>query len=334
MTRHWKYTVPLQIFALIAAGCSMDDGSSSASKAQAGAPATTKRVLTEPANRRSGPEAGRDGTLAALETTLEVPQAQPAAELEAVDDGIDHAAAGRQAWEAEEYATAADELGQAVARDQAESYDVYLLGLALWKEGRLEEAEGALEDACWKLENFPRAGVNLARVRLEKGDLEGARSAVEAALEIDEGFAPGQNVLGRILLLQGDRDGAFEAFRKAADLDPSDPWPLNNMGYARLVTGQGAEAVGELEQAVARDESIALIWSNLALAREQAGDLPGAVTAAETAAALDTSKQAYQKTHERLAALLTATGAIETVATTAEEPEPVIAQATEPDEPQ
>lgn len=332
MTRHWKYTAALQILALIAAGCSMDDGTSDASKTEAARSpvATEERALAVPASDAYGPDASADGTLTALETS---PARQaPEAEAAAVDDGIDHAAAGRQAWEAGDYATAAEQLAQAVARDQAESYDVYLLGLAMWKEGRLDEAEGVLEDACWKLEDFPRASVNLARVRVEKGDLEGARSAIDAALEIDENFAPARNVLGRILLLQGDRDGAFEAFRKAAELDPSNPWPLNNMGYAKLVTGQGAEAVSDLEQAVARNESIALFWSNLALAREQAGDLSGAAAAAEKAAALETSEPAYQKTHDRLAALLTATEAVETVADATKEPEPVIAQVTEPEE--
>ena len=188
----------------------------------------------------------------------------------------------------------------APSQDAATPYEIYTRGLAEWKSGELEAAEASLEQACWKMENFARARVNLARVRLERGDLSGARAAIDEALGIDEDFAPTYNVLGRILLAAGDRDAAFEAFRRSAQLDPSNPWPLNNMGYALLVAGDPAAAAEPLEQALERDDKLAVAWNNLALVREQLGNLPAAATAAARASALDPR---YESVAQRLAPL-------------------------------
>lgn len=301
--RRTKALLPLQIAVLVLAGCSLEQEGEVARTFPSN---ITDSDARREAKARVGPERQRDGTVAehAESTAIEAVDRVVEEPTQAfVDDGLDHARIGREAWRRGEFEEAADELGIAVANGKAEPYDVYLLGLSLWKTGRLELSESALVEAAWNMESFPRATVNLARVRIERGNLDGARSAIETALEIDPEFPPAHNVLGRILLARGDLDGAAEAFERAASLDPDDAWPLNNLGYGLLVGGRAGEAVAPLEQAVARDSGLAVAWHNLALARERLGELPGAVVAARRAAELRGEQSAYGQTAERLVAL-------------------------------
>lgn len=202
------------------------------------------------------------------------------------DPNVDHAALGREAWEAGRPDEAAIHLGAAIELGTATDYDRYLLGLAQWKTGQLAEAEATLSDAAWAMDTFVRAPLNLARVRLELGDVKGARTAIDAALALDAELAQVHNVLGRVLLAEGDHQSAIEAFRRASELDPNDAWPLNNAGYALLIAGDSAAALGPLEAAVAKNDTHAVAWHNLALARERMDDDAGALAAARRAAEL------------------------------------------------
>ncbi len=263
-------------------------------------------------------EVDADGTAgavsAAVETAGLAPEApdrsateEGPATVPACEPGVDHRAAGREAWRAGDRETAARELRCAVEGGAGDAADTYLLGLALWKTGDLDGAAEALAAAAWELDDPVRALVNLARVRIELGDVPGARKAVRDALDRSGEDPDAWNVLGRVLLAAGDRDGAAEAFTRAADLDPDNPWPRNNLGYLYLVTGEADRAVGPLEEAVALDAGLAPAWHNLALARERAGDLPGALEAARRAAGLS-GEESYRATAARLAALVPVDG--------------------------
>ncbi len=285
-------TVALQILALVAAGCAVAPDQEQVERplAQTYDESAHARELATPYSefQRVG-ELNADGTLAiepaaVVEVTAALPE--------------DTVAAGHEAWESGEYESCATYLRAAADSGDAKPYDIYLLGLALWKQGELLEAETHLVDACWKMEGFARARVNLARVRLEQGMNAEAREAIDAAIAIDEDFAPAHNVLGRVLLESGDRDAA-------AELDESNPWPLNNLGYALLKAGDFTAAIPPLEEAVARRDTLAVAFNNLALAKEQTGDLAGALIAAERAQALS-ERADYAATATRIAALIPA----------------------------
>ncbi|RMF76075.1 MAG: tetratricopeptide repeat protein [Acidobacteria bacterium] len=225
----------------------------------------------------------------------------------------DLVAAGRRAWAEGDRARAAMLLEAAVERGEADDYDRYLLGLAYWKTGRLDQAEAVLVDLAWSMDGFVGAPLNLARVRLDRGDVKGAQDAVERALAIAPDAADVLNVLGRVHLARGDLDAAADAFRRAMEADPANPWPANNLGYVHLIVGEARKASGLFEQAVAADPGLAVAWHNLALAREQAGDLPGARDAARTAAELR-GEERDLATLARLEALVPAGAAPDAVA--------------------
>jgi predicted Zn-dependent protease len=293
----------IQLTALLAAGCTAEGPSERVMPAAAQpdpdpAPIVEYTVNTGPADEESDGSVQSFGMLETVEVPAQEPEGEAPGDLSA-EEALE---AGRSAWESGEYARAARMLRVVVEGGAGRPYDGYLLGLSLWKSGQPAAAEPYLVDASWKMPEFVRAPVNLARVRIELGQLFEAEEAIDTALAVDDGFGPAHNVRGRILLERGAVDEALEAFQKAAELDGDDPWPLNNAGYALILRDDFAKAVDPLEEAISRDLSHAVIWNNLALAREGAGDLPGAVEAAARAAELE-GDGAYQVTYERLAAL-------------------------------
>jgi tetratricopeptide (TPR) repeat protein len=298
----------LQAVLLVAAGCSapMDE------------PATAPRadepreriVTTAPERIELREAASADASFDESERvslTSIAPDAEPEVVAETASDdarpAVDPAEAsrlGREAWQRGEYDEAVRALRVAIDDEGVAPYDVYLLGLALWRSGLASQAETYLVEATWQLGSFARAPLNLARVRLELDDVPGAREAVDTALAIDAELSEAHNVLGRVLLAQGDRDAAAEAFQRASELDPANPWPLNNLGYALLVSGGQDEAVAPLERAVEVDPSLAVAWHNLALAREQVGRLADAAEAAVRAGELAPEHPTYEATLARL----------------------------------
>ena len=289
-------SLPIQILALLVAGCSAGtDG---------GTEPSGYGIDTVAQSAVASPQAAMPVEAASL-SSRSIVEAEPELDASSAsqETNVDHQAAGRAAWERGDFEEAARHLRVATESGGAAPYDTYLYGLSSWKSGRLDEAEEALVKASAMLASFPRADVNLARVRLEKHDLSGAHRAADEALQLDADFGPAHNVLGRVLLEEGDRDAAAESFRRAAELDEADPWPLNNLGYLLIVSGRADEAIAPLEEAVARDEGLARAWHNLALARERAGDAFGAFSAAQKAANLDGADEQYRATADRLAEL-------------------------------
>jgi tetratricopeptide (TPR) repeat protein len=307
MTRKPAVTL-IQITALLVAGCSAEGPSERVMPTTQDEPEPKRAPIVEyTVNTGSADETAEavEQPLGVLET-VEVPAEETAAEAELDLPPEQALVEGRRAWEAGEYERAAEALTLAVDAGAGTAYEGYLCGLSLWKAGQPAEAEPYLVDASWKMPEFVRGPVNLARVRIELGQLAEAEEAIDTALAVDDAFGPAHNVRGRILLERGAVDEALEAFRRAAELDGDDPWPLNNAGYALLMRGEHAQAVEPLEQATGRSISQGVIWNNLALAREGAGDLPGAVEAAARAAELQREAGSYHATYERLAALVPA----------------------------
>lgn len=202
------------------------------------------------------------------------------------DPNVDHVALARAAFGQGLYADAILHFEAANELGTSSDHDRYLQGLAYWKAQRLAESERTLADAAWAMDDFARAPLNLARVRLELGDIEGARSAIDTARGIEPDLADVQNVLGRVLLAEGDIESAKEAFRRAGEASDAGGWPLNNLGYLHLIEGDAHSAIPALEAALERDATLVTAWHNLALARERTDDLAGAVIAARRAAEL------------------------------------------------
>jgi len=151
-------------------------------------------------------------------------------------------------------------------------YPSYLLGISLWKEGRLEESVASLTRAASLGPGSAKARVNLGRVLNDAGRFEEALAAADEALTIDPESSPAQNVRGRALLNLGRKDEAIESFKTAVEKDPKNAYAQNNLGYAFIREGRFGEAVPPLEEAVRLHPEVGTFQNNLGMAYERTGE--------------------------------------------------------------
>jgi len=150
-------------------------------------------------------------------------------------------------------------------------YPAYLLGLSLWKEGKLDEAITSLTSAASLDSGSVKARVNLGRVLNDAGSYEEALEVADEAISLDPESSPAHNVRGRALLNLGRKDEGVEAFKTAVEKDAANAYAQNNLGYALIGQGRFAEAVPYLEEAVRLDPAIGFFQNNLGMAYERTG---------------------------------------------------------------
>ena len=172
-----------------------------------------------------------------------------------------------------------------VERHPDRFYPSYLLGLSLWKEGKLDEAITTLTSAASLDTNSVKARVNLGRVLNDAGSFEQALRASDEAIALDPDSSAAHNVRGRALLNLDRKDEAIDAFRTAVEKDPANAYAQNNLGYALVRAGRFAEAVPSLEEAVRLGPEIGYFQNNLGMAYERT-------------AQADKAKEAYRKAVE------------------------------------
>ncbi|MBI1951450.1 MAG: tetratricopeptide repeat protein [Acidobacteria bacterium] len=150
-------------------------------------------------------------------------------------------------------------------------YPSYLLGLSLWRDGKLDEAAAALASAAALDTRSVKARVNLGRVLNDAGRFGEALQSVDEAVALGPDDSPAHNVRGRALLNLGRRDEAIEAFTTAIEKDPANAHALNNLGYALIQAGRFADAVPYLEEAVRLKPAAGYFQNNLGMAYERTG---------------------------------------------------------------
>ncbi|HEX6853501.1 MAG TPA: tetratricopeptide repeat protein [Candidatus Polarisedimenticolaceae bacterium] len=242
--------------ALVLAGCNSSQ------------PVETARTSTPPASLLS------DGPLS---------PATPSTETTAVAEAsnpVPTEAEMKSAWregvalfEAKDYAEAAERLSVASLGRGQDPYAHYLLGLARWKSGDLEGAEGALATSVGLDATRVKTHVNLARVRMDLGRHADALEAAESALAIETGFVPALHQKGRALFALGKHDEGIESLRAAHELAPSDGQVANTYGWMLLQSGRPGESVAPLEKAREQLPSVAYVRNNLGVAYERTSRL-------------------------------------------------------------
>jgi Flp pilus assembly protein TadD len=181
-------------------------------------------------------------------------------------------------------------------------YPSYLLGLSLWREGRLEEAIGSLTKAVSADATSVKAMVNLGRVLNDAGRFGEALAAADAAIGADPESSAAHNARGCALLNLARRDDAIASFNTAIELEPGNAWALNNLGYALIGAGRCGEAVSPLEQAIRMSPGVGIFHNNLGMAYERTGRRGEAV--AEYRAAVEAGAVgAAERNLERLGGL-------------------------------
>jgi len=125
------------------------------------------------------------------------------------------------------------------------------LGIALQRQGRLEEA-AALYDAAIRLRpGRASAHNNLGTVRQAEGRLEEAIVEYRAAIVADPSYAEARNNLGFALGSLGRLDEAIAAYREALRLGPRADLPRDNLGRALYSRANELHTQNRLEEAVA-----------------------------------------------------------------------------------
>ena len=170
-----------------------------------------------------------------------------------------------------DFAAASRHLAVEVDLHPERFHPTYLLGLSLWKEGRIEDSITTLQRASLIDPASVKSRVNLGRVLNDAGRFEEGLAAATEALVLVPEDSSALNVQGRARLNLGRRAEAIDSFRSAIEKDPGNAYALNNLGYALIGDGGCAEAVPILEEAVRIRPDIGYFHNNLGMAYERTG---------------------------------------------------------------
>jgi len=147
----------------------------------------------------------------------------------------------------------------------------YNLGIALAKKGDLEAARSSYETALGLKPNFAEAHNNLGEVLLKSGRLEDAEREMRRALSIIDGYALAHSNLAEVLCRRKDYATALAEAERSIDLDPDMPDAHNVLGNIHRQLGQGAVAERDYERALSLDPAYEKAHYNLGIARLDAG---------------------------------------------------------------
>jgi tetratricopeptide (TPR) repeat protein len=180
---------------------------------------------------------------------------------------------GVAAYQSGDFAASATHLRVAVEERKDDPYAHYLFGLALWKSGQLDEAEGALVRSTTLNDQSIKTWINLARVRLDRREFDGALEAADGATALDGTSSDALHQCGRALDGLNRGDEAVATLEQARSLSPDNGYIANTLGYLLLRRGRPEEAVAHLEAARDRLPQIAYVRNNLGVAYERTGDV-------------------------------------------------------------
>ena len=169
------------------------------------------------------------------------------------------------------------------------------LGVALFAEGKLDEAMSHYQRALALNANFPAAYSNLGMILQKNNHGDDAIAEYQQALRHDPAMTKVYNDLGSIYLRKGQVDLAIENFRKAIALDPKLAAAHYDLGMALSQQGKADEALAEDQEAVQLDPSDDEAHNNLGVALGQKGRIDEALPEFEKAVIAQVGNEAAHR---------------------------------------
>jgi protein O-GlcNAc transferase len=129
-------------------------------------------------------------------------------------------------------------------------YSWEALGIALHEQGRLVEAQAAMQKAAAVSSDDAEAHCNLAVNLHRQNRLVEAEAHLRRALELKPDYAEAHNNMGSIFFAQGNLAEAAASFCKAVEINPDFGEAHNNLGYVFLHQRRLPEAQASLQRAL------------------------------------------------------------------------------------
>jgi tetratricopeptide (TPR) repeat protein len=200
--------------------------------------------------------------------------------------------AASELMSADKIAEALPEWRKAVDLDPEDEPARVNLGIAMDREGLLNEAVEQFQKAIELAPEHAEAYDNLARDLLLRGSLDDAIQAYSTGLRIEPNNAGAQANLGTALYQKGRLEEAIEHCQRALAIDKAVPDAHNTLGLAYSRLGRLEEAIAHLRTAVADNPSSLQYQFNLGRVLAQSGKFEDAIPHMERAVALSNSREA------------------------------------------
>lgn len=163
----------------------------------------------------------------------------------------------------------------------------FLLGMALFRLGRFDEAVAPLEKSIASEAEIPERLNTLAQVYEAIGETDKPAALYEKALSVQPRSAAIRTNYGRFLEAQGDVSGAINQYKQSIKDNPWLPEGHYNLGTALIKNGDATRGISFLEEALALNPNYLKSLNNLASIYAQSGDASKAMRYFERALALD-----------------------------------------------
>ncbi|MCZ6861975.1 MAG: tetratricopeptide repeat protein [Alphaproteobacteria bacterium] len=149
--------------------------------------------------------------------------------------------------------------------------------IALYSEGRLQEAMSAVQGLISKNSNAPVLHNLTGAIHVGLGQLDHAVESFLRALEIKPDYAEAHNNLGNALKDRGKHAEALASYHRALEIKPDYAEAHYNLGVALSALGKHKEAVAAYHEALEIKPDIAEAHSNLGVALSELGQPEEAV---------------------------------------------------------
>jgi len=140
----------------------------------------------------------------------------------------------------------------------------YNLGLALWSQGKVDEAISHFYQSIKIFPNCPDVHNSMGLALLEKGKLDGAITYFTNALKLKPDYLDAQLSLGTALAAQGKIDQAIGHFNKVLEIKPDEAHAHYNLGQAYAQQGDSEKAFYHWNEALKLQPDSVVFINNLA----------------------------------------------------------------------